>query len=273
MKVAVLCGGGELPKLSITALLNQNIETVAIVFDDEKLATEIRGLVDTVYCEHIGKVGKILSLVKKEKATHVFMVGKVHINVLEGKLRPDFLAVRLLLTLKERTTNAIMLTLINEFKKNGIETLDQSVILSGILSNSGVFTDEKPTDDMLDTVKYAYQVALTSSVLDVGQTVVAKDSKIVAIEAAEGTDKAVARGCELANGGAIVVKVAGAKDDNRFDLPTVGLDTLKIIAKNGGKMLAIESGLTIVVNKDECIKFANDNGLIFMAFDKNEMGK
>ena len=101
--------------------------------------------------------------------------------------------------------------------------------------------------------------------LDIGQSVVMKDRMIMAIEAIEGTDKCIERGCKLGGKGITVVKVSKPTQDKRFDIPAIGLNTLKTMNKFGAKILAIEANETIIVDQKKVIDYANKKGIIVMA--------
>ena len=90
---------------------------------------------------------------------------------------------------------------------------------------------------------------------------------ILAVEAIEGTDKCIKRGGKLARKkGAVVVKVAKPKQDKRFDIPAVGLRTLRTMKKYGANVLALESGETIMVEANKMIDYANKHKIVIMAF-------
>ena len=103
--------------------------------------------------------------------------------------------------------------------------------------------------------------------LDIGQTVVVQNKMMLAVEAIEGTDKAIERGSKLANKikAAVVVKVSKPSQDKRFDIPTVGLRTLKTMKRFGANVLAIEAGETFIVEEEKMIEFANKNKMVVVA--------
>src|SRR5690606_27184470 len=103
------------------------------------------------------------------------------------------------------------------------------------------------------------------------QTVVVKNKTVMAVEAIEGTDAAIERGCKLAGKGAIVVKVSKPNQDKRFDVPTVGIDTLKKICENSGIGLAVEAYSTFVLNIDEMVEYCNKNDLLLMSVDGEKL--
>lgn len=269
MKAVIMAGAGNLPILAAESLKKSGIETIAITAS-ESIKNVLSPLVSAVHVVGLGQVGKTLKILKNEGITHFLMIGKFDKTVLEGGLKPDLRAIWLLFRLKNRNNDTIHYAVVDLLKKRGITTMSQSEVLKDIVPEPGVFTKDKPDKALLGDVAFGYTVATELGRLDVGQTVVVKKKAVMAVESAEGTDKTIARGCTLANGGAVVVKAAKPSQDARFDLPVVGMDSFKAVAENKGRLLAVEAGKTLVVGLQDCVKYANDNGIIFMAFESEK---
>ena len=108
--------------------------------------------------------------------------------------------------------------------------------------------------------------------LDIGQTVVVNDTAVIAVEAIEGTDAAILRAGQLCTrGGFTVVKVAKPQQDMRFDVPTVGVKTLQSMHEAGGRVLAIEAGMTIVLEEDEVLSLADKLGIALVSLKTEEL--
>ena len=102
--------------------------------------------------------------------------------------------------------------------------------------------------------------------LDVGQSVAVREKAVLAVEAMEGTDRAIARAGELCRrGGFVVVKVAKPQQDMRFDVPTVGCATIETMHQAGARVLAIEAGKTILIDEAETVALANRYGISIVA--------
>ena len=269
MKAAILAGAGNLPTLAAESLKKQGVETIAIT-SAQNIKDNIEPLVSKVFLIGIGKVGKMLKILKKEGITHLLMIGKFDKTILEGGLRPDLTAIWYLLRLRNRNNDTIHYTVVDILKKRGIETMSQSEVLKDIVPEVGVFTKNKPDKSQLADIAFGYTVASELGRLDVGQTVVVKKKSVMAVESAEGTDKTIARGCQLAKENAVVVKAAKPSQDPRFDLPVVGMDSFKAVVENKGKVLAVEAGKTLIVGLEDCVKYANDNDIVFMAFKSED---
>jgi DUF1009 family protein len=193
----------------------------------------------------------------------------VNKTLLFSDLKFDLTAVKLLATLRNRKDDTIMDAICSEMESKGISILEQTEGLDCLYLDEGVYSKKKPSKDQMEDILFGYEMAKELGRVDIGQTVVVKDRAVMALEAIEGTDKAIARGCTLAKKDAVVVKCAKPGQDLRFDIPTVGVDTLRNIVDNDGRILAVEAGKTFVVDKEACIKFADENKLIFLAV-KNE---
>lgn len=275
MKAAIIAGGGNLPALAAESLKGKGIETIAIVAPEiasyEKITSTLEKIVDKVYTSGLGKVGKMLKILKKEKVTHLLMIGKFDKTVLEGRLSPDLRAIWMLLRLKNRNNDTIHYAIVDTLEKRGITTMSQSEVLDKIVPKAGTFTKSKADKSIMQDIAFGYQVASELGRLDVGQTVVVKKKSVMAVESAEGTDATIRRGCELANGGAVVVKAAKPTQDPRFDLPVVGMDSFKAVVENKGKVLAVEADKTLIVGLQDCIEYANANDIVFLAFTQDEL--
>jgi len=272
MKVALISGNGNLPILAAEALKSKGIETIAIIFNDNKIEDELSKIVKTVYHTGIAQLGKILKIMKKESVTHFLMIGKIDKTVLDNSnLRPDMRAIWLLARLKNRNNDTIHFAIVDFFSKRGIEAMSQSDVLDKMVPSIGVHTKHKLTKSVMQDIEFGYTVACELGRLDIGQTVVVKQKNVMAVESAEGTDTTIARGCKLAGIDAVVIKVSKPQQDDRFDLPVVGMDSFKAVVENKGKVLAVESGKTLVVDLEKCIEYANKHNLIFVVFNAKDM--
>jgi hypothetical protein len=155
---------------------------------------------------------------------------------------------------------------VEELEKIGVTILDQTIFIKNTFVSKGNLTKLAPTDEQMQDIEYGYKIAKEMGNLDVGQSVVMKDKMILAVEAIEGTDKCIERGAKLARGRqAVIVKVSKPKQDKRFDIPAVGLRTVKVMKRYGASVLALEAGETIIVDQAEMIKFADKHKIVVLA--------
>lgn len=271
-RVAIIAGYGSLPLIGAKHIKEKGDELLIIALKEScTLNDELKQLADHYYEFSVGLAGKMLKTLKKHKITQALLSGKVEIKLLHST-RFDLKALFMLAKITLRSTDSINYAIIKELKKINIDMLSQKEVYSSIIPKSRQFTDKSHIEAGLqDTVKEGFLFAKHIGLLDLGQSIVISKNGILAIESAEGTDITFARGSRLGNGQAVCIKTGKAYQDDRFDLPTVGLDTLKNIAENGGLGLIMESGETIVVDMDKCIEYAKEKNLIFTALSQNEL--
>lgn len=266
MRVAIVAGYGELPVMSALSLKARGDYVLVIAIKESCNNIERLSLVaDSLYIFSAGQVGKMFKTFSKEKITHALLIGKVEINLLEQGIKFDLRALWLIAKLSVRSTDTISMMAVQALKGQGITALSQREVLQGYIPDAQIFSKRLPDEAILEDIKFGYFTAKGIGEIDMGQSVVVACGKVMAIESAEGTDKTFARGCLISGGNGVAVKVAKPMQDSRFDLPTIGIDTLSNVVRNGGKALAFEADETIVVNLDECIKFADDHNIVFMA--------
>ena len=136
----------------------------------------------------------------------------------------------------------------------------------------GFLTKRKPSDAQWRDIRFGWELAKEMGRLDVGQSVIVHDMAVIAVEAIEGTDRAIRRSAELCRrGGFTVVKVAKPKQDMRFDVPTIGLQTIKTMHESGGRVLAIESDMTIILDEPDVIELADKLGIAIVAVSAVEL--
>jgi hypothetical protein len=133
-----------------------------------------------------------------------------------------------------------------------------------------VLTRKKPRRKDREDIAFGRQVAKVTGGFEIGQTVVVRNGLVLAIEAVEGTDAAVRRGGELGRDGAVVVKASKPGQDLRFDVPAVGPNTIELMNEVGAKVLAVEAGRTLLLERDKLIAEADAAGIVVVAFDPEE---
>lgn len=219
----------------------------------------------------LGQIDAPIKALKDRGVKKVVMAGKVqHVSVFGGVL-PDWRAAKVLMGLKDKRTDTILRAVADEFQKDGLEFVSSALYLEHLLAPNGALTKRSFTKQQLADANLGWKAAKAVAGFDIGQTVVAQDGAIVAVEGMEGTDACVARASELAKTqgrepALTVIKVAKPRQDFRFDLPVVGLDTLVHFKKAGVKALAFEAGATLIFDRDRFAADADAAGLAVAGF-------
>lgn len=201
------------------------------------------------------------------------MAGKFHKHLLikSGRwvqLLPDLRGLRFWYSRrrKNNSDDSLLLGLIEEYRKDGLECVSALEICPELLVKPGVLTRRGPTAAEQADIEFGWYLAKEMGRLDVGQSVMVRERAVLAVEAIEGTDLAIKRAGELARGAPfVVVKVAKPNQDMRFDVPTVGTQTLQNMADAGAKVLAIEAGMTIFLDEAETVALADKLGIAIVA--------
>ena len=260
-KIGLIAGWGDLPRAVASEARRKGFSVFAVGLEPV-VDESIEQYVDEVDFINVGKLGKIISALKKAGVTRAVMAGKVPKTLLyRSRIVPDLRAAKLLMSLKDRKDDTIMLALTRELEKDGISLINTTSFTEDIMADEGVMTARRPSKTQMRDIEFGMPIAKGIGGMDIGQTVVVKDMAVMAVEAIEGTDSAIRRGGELAGGEAVVVKVAKPGQDLRFDVPGVGLQTVLTMAEAGASVLALEAGACIIMDKEKVIGEANELGI------------
>lgn len=253
--LGIIAGSGAYPLLVADAARKAGVKRiVAAAFageTDEKLEHQV----DEIHWMRVGQLGKLLSCFRDAEVRHALMAGQIAPKNLFD-LRPDWKALLLLTRLKRRNAETIFGAIADELEKVDVRLLPATSFLEEYVAPPGVIAGRTPTRREDDDITFGFEIAKEMSRLDIGQTVVVKDGTVLAVEAFEGTNEAMKRGGALGRKGAVMVKVAKPNQDLRFDVPVIGVETLRIAAEANVRVIAIEAGQTLLLEKDDLISFA-----------------
>ena len=263
-KQGLIAGDGNLPVKMAQYAKENGFEVVCISLANDNVK-ELKKYCSKVYSCHPGEINRIEKILKDEELKQATFLGKVHKRVLLQLHKFDKRAIELLKSVQRLNDDEVMLLIVREFEKCGITVLDQTIFIKNLMVPSGVLGKNKPTEEQMEDVHYGFWLAKEMGKIDVGQSVVIKDKMVMAVEAIEGTDVCIRRGAKLAKKNAAVIKVSKPAQDKRFDIPAVGLRTLKTMKRYKANLLAIEANETIIVEQEKVVKFADDNDIVIMA--------
>lgn len=263
-KQGLIAGDGILPVRMAQHAKENGFEVICISLANDNLH-DLKKYCSKVYSCHPGEVNKIENILKEEQIKQLSFLGKVHKKVLLQLNKFDKRAIDLIKEASRLNDDKVMLIIVEELAKIGVEVLDQTIFIKNLMIPAGVLGKHKPTTEQMEDVNYGFWLAKEMGKLDVGQSVVIKDKMIMAVEAIEGTDVCIKRGAKLAKSGAVIVKVAKPKQDKRFDIPAIGMKTLKTISHYRGALIAVEANETIIVDQEKVIKYADAHNIVIMA--------
>jgi DUF1009 family protein len=263
-KLGLIAGNGKFPLIFAEQARKEGYSLVAVAHRGETLK-EIEGLVENVAWIYVGQLGKMVRTFLRAGITEAVMAGGIQkVKFLEN-FRPDLRGAKFLARMKSKDDDALLRGLADELETEGIRVLDSTLCLSEIVAAEGVLTTRSPRPTEWEDIRFGFRVAKEIGRLGIGQTVVIKKQVVVAVEALEGTDAAIERGGSLAKSGFVVVKVSKPQQDLRFDVPAVGVATIRRIHELHGTALAVEASRTLLLEKDLLIKDAESFGISVVA--------
>ncbi len=259
--IGLIAGQGMLPRIIATDARARGYRVVVAALKGLSDGTEGE-YSDLTQSFNAGKIGAVLSYFRDNGVSEAVFAGKIPKALLyNGTIRPDFRALGLLMKLVDQRDDTLIDSIVLEFEKEGISFLHMKDFCADLLTPLGKLTKKGPSRSEKRDMEFGFKMAKEIGSLGIGQTVVVKDRDVMAVEAIEGTDEAIKRGGLLADGGAVVVKVSRPGQDMRFDVPVVGPDTLEVMISSRVRVLALEAGKSIFLERESFISGAEEAGI------------
>ena len=253
--LGIIAGNGVYPRLIADAARKAGVEkTVAAAFTGETDPI-LEQRVDVVEWMRVGQLGRLLTFFRGRDVHHAIMAGQIAPKNLFD-LRPDLKALMLLGKLKERNAESIFVAIADELAKIDIDLLPATTFLEDSLAQSGLIAGPKLSPRQEHDVELGWNAAKEIARLDIGQTIIVKNGTIIAVEALEGTNEAIKRGGNLAREDAVMVKVSKPNQDMRFDVPVIGVETVRIASESGVRAIAVEAEKTLLLEREAVANLA-----------------
>ncbi|MCL0040831.1 UDP-2,3-diacylglucosamine diphosphatase LpxI [Thermodesulfovibrionales bacterium] len=266
MQIGIIAGADDLPKIIASDAKKRGFKIITIAFKN-LTSLELNEVSDEIKWVNVGKLGEMINALKGFGVKEVIMAGKTPKSLLyKSKITPDIRAMKLFFSLKDMRDDSILNAIADELERDDIRIVDTAAFSSHLLTPEGVLTRDLPADEEWRDIEFGWKIAKEIAKLDIGQTVVVKRKAVMAIEAIEGTDEAIRRGGRLAGEDAVVVKVSKPQQDMRLDVPVIGLNTLNSMINAGARVLAVEAGRSIIVNRKELAMEAENSGISIVGY-------
>ncbi|MGD0579305.1 MAG: UDP-2,3-diacylglucosamine diphosphatase LpxI, partial [Bryobacteraceae bacterium] len=210
----------------------------------------------------IAELSRLIDILHQEGISQVIMAGQVKHTSIFSTLKPDWRLFKLLASLPERNTDALIGGVQRELEKEGIRLADSTLLLKPLLAGVGSLARRQPDDEEQKDIQYGRRVAHALARVDVGQSVAVSERACVAVEAMEGTDAMLRRAAALVNGRPLrLVKVSHRRQHLLFDVPVAGPGTIRAMAECGATALAVDAGRTLLLDRDEMLSLAAEAGI------------
>lgn len=255
--IGLVAGSRSLPLIFAREARAKGMRRIVAVAAEGETDPEIERLADEVVWLRVGQLGRMIKAFTDRGVTQCVMLGLIAPRSLFD-VRPDLRGISVLMRLKEKNAHTIFGAIADELERDGVRVIPAVPWLESIMPASGYRVGPALSERQSEDVAYGFRVAKEVSRLEIGQCVVVKKGTVLAVEGFEGTDKCLTRGGELAgrDRGAVAVKVAKKNHDLRFDIPCVGPTTLEVCAAHGIEVLAVEAGMTLLLDKEDLERLA-----------------
>jgi len=267
--LGLIAGEGRLPFLVASGAKNAGLKVICVGLADTA-EDNLNREVDVFYTVALARPGQWIRKLKKHGVTRTIIVGRVPKDRLFTPRRilhylPDWRAFRIYywrLRKKNKLTDSILTAVADELASGGIILEDSTVYCKEHLATSGLMTGRHLPSSAEDDIEFGWDIVKKLGELDIGQAVAVKEKEIIAVEAIEGTAAMIERaGRYCKSGGWLLIKASKPRQDMRFDVPCVGPDTVRSLAENGANCLVVEAEKTIIIDKPDTIKLADQLGI------------
>jgi len=260
----VIAGNGVYPRLLADSARKSGVKKIVAAAFTGETDPALVEYVDLLEWMRVGQLNRLLKFFRAQDIHHAVMAGQIAPKNLFD-LQPDWKALLLLRKLKERNAESIFAAIADELAKIDVKLLPATTFLEDSLAPSGLIAGAKLSGQEEEDVDLGWNIAKEIARLDIGQTVIVKNGTIVAVEAFEGTNETIKRGGALARSGAVMVKVTKPNQDMRFDVPVIGVETVRIAAEAKLRVIAVEAGKTLLLERDAIVDLANRSRISIIA--------
>ncbi len=271
-QLAIIAGGGSLSDVIIETARKKGWNVTVFAIGDLNIAkNQDISLIEMKRLD----IGRIFQILKSQKIKNICMVGYIpRPNSPKDYLNFRNLNVQTLSILFQsigilRGGDASLFKKINSLlEKRGYKIIGASEIAPNLTLKGGLYSSKSVSKVEFENIKKAKQCAEMTGYLDIGQAVVVKNGRVLAIEAAEGTDVMLERAACLEairiKRGGVILKSAQINQDKRVDMPTIGPNTIKNVVKANLSGIAITADNVIVLDFQKVIEMIEDNNLYFI---------
>ncbi|RQD65595.1 MAG: LpxI family protein [Desulfonatronovibrio sp. MSAO_Bac4] len=263
--LGLVAGGGQFPFLVAREARKLGYDIVAVAFNKDT-DTEIDQHVSKIEWIKLGQLGRLIKFFKANNVDQVVFAGPIN-KPGAFDIRPDIRAIRLLFSLKSRNDNSLLTAVAGELNSEGLEVVSAIKFVPGLVSPVGNISKRRPSEAEKNDILFGWPLLKNIGAMDIGQCLVVKERVVVAVEAIEGTDQTILRAGSLIKKDFTVLKTFKPGQDERIDLPAMGLKTIETMIQAGASCLAYEAGKSLFFDLDEAIELAQKNKISIIGID------
>ncbi|MHC5109895.1 MAG: LpxI family protein [Planctomycetota bacterium] len=276
LRLGIIAGAGKFPAMVLEGAKRAGCFVTVVGL--RGLAN--RGLFDTADDFEWGglvRMGGWIRALKRRNIDQVILAGSVRKTDMYGRFRiirfmPDLTALRIwFLKIPDKRNDTVLSAVAEEFAEHGIIMQDCIKYSQEDMAPVGVLTSKQPSSAQRRDADFGWRIVKEMGRLDIGQSIAVKETEVIAVEAIEGTDRMIERAGDLCrHGGWVLVKVAKPNQDMRFDVPTIGPDTIGNLKANGASVVVVEAGRTLIVDRPATLAAADKAGVVVIGMEDAE---
>jgi len=263
--LGLIAGEGELPMLVARGARRAG-RPVAVVGLRGCADPVLSGMADQFCWRGIVQLGRWIRVFRRAGCREIIMAGRVKKTTMFAGPRwlqwlqylPDLTSIRVWYRhAHDKRNDTLLRAVADEMQRRGLTLVDSTKYCPEALIEAGVLTPFSPPPGVLADADFAWPLIKQIGAMDIGQSIAVKEKEVIAVEAIEGTDRLITRAGELCpQGGWTLVKVGKPGQDMRFDVPTIGAETIEHLHAAGARGLVVEAGRTLLLEREQALKLA-----------------
>jgi DUF1009 family protein len=262
--LGIIAGNGVYPRLLADSARKAGVKKIVVAAFTDETDPSLEQQVDLTEWMRVGQLSRLLKFFQGQNIHHAIMAGQIAPKNLFD-LRPDWKALLMLARLKQRNAESIFSAIADELAKIDIELLPATSFLEDFLAPAGLIAGPKLSRREEEDVDLGWKTAKEIARLDIGQTVIVKNGTVLAVEGFEGTNEAIKRGGALAREGAVMIKLTKPNQDMRFDVPVIGVETIRVAKEAKIRVIALEAGHTLLLERAAVVDLAEEAKISIVA--------
>lgn len=266
--LGLIAGKGDYPFRVLENARKQGRSVFVVGFQRET-AEELIESADEAVCLRLGQLGGMIQALQKAGVKEAIMAGQITPSRLFD-LRPDWKALRILLSLKRRNAETLFGAVADSLESSGIRLLPATTYLEEDLAGEGHLAGPRRWKHLQWDITTGWPVLEQLGALDVGQCVVVKAGTVLAVEGYDGTNATIRRGGALGNGKATLLKGSRPGQDLRFDVPVIGPHTINVCREAGIRCIIVECAKTLILDRPAVLAQCRDGGITLWGYSAPE---
>ena len=262
--IGLIAGGGQFPLIFAKRAREKGLQVYAVAYVSEA-DPQLEKYVAAIEWLHLGQLRRLLKFFKRHGVAQTVMMGTIRKTRMFTDVKPDTKAIAMIAGMRDTHDDKLLRAFAKTLEKDGVVVQASTFLLPELLAPEGCWTRRKPTRAERADMEVGWTLAKAIGRLDIGQCIVMEGGSVLAVEAIDGTDATILRGGQLGAGSAVVIKVCKPDQDERFDVPAIGVQTIETMHTAGARTLVIEAGKAVVFDREKMVSRADEYGMTIVA--------